>query len=57
MSGRDLARDVMREHPQMRVVFMSGYSATPPADWQFISKPFDRQHLLAKIGSLQLARS
>ena len=57
MSGRDLARDAMREHPQMRVVFMSGYSATPPADWQFISKPFDRQHLLAKIGSLQPAPS
>ena len=27
MSGRDLARDVTREHPQMRVVFMSGYTA------------------------------
>jgi signal transduction histidine kinase/CheY-like chemotaxis protein len=54
MSGRDLARDVMREHPHMRVVFMSGYSATPPADWQFIPKPFDRHLLLAKISSLQV---
>jgi signal transduction histidine kinase len=49
MSGRDLARDLMAEHPQMRVVYMSGYSATPPSDWQFIAKPFDRQVLLATM--------
>jgi CheY-like chemotaxis protein len=56
MSGRDLARDLMDEHPQLRVVFMSGYSAMPPPDWQFIAKPFDRHLLLTKISDLPPAR-
>jgi len=34
------------------VVFMSGYSAMPPPDWQFIAKPFDRHLLLTKISDL-----
>jgi two-component system, cell cycle sensor histidine kinase and response regulator CckA len=51
MSGRDLARELMREHPETRVVFMSGYhQGTPIHGWQFIAKPFDRRALLAKIG-------
>jgi CheY-like chemotaxis protein len=54
MSGRDLARELVAEHPQIRVVFMSGYhAASPMPDWQFIAKPFDRQILLAKIGHVQ----
>ena len=54
MSGRDLARELVQEHPQVRVVFMSGYhAASPLPDWQFIAKPFDRQILLAKIGHIQ----
>jgi signal transduction histidine kinase len=54
MSGRDLARELIQEHPQVRVVFMSGYrSGTPLPDWQFIPKPFDRQILLAKVGNAQ----
>ncbi|HEX3757388.1 MAG TPA: ATP-binding protein [Kofleriaceae bacterium] len=54
MSGRDLARELVQEHPQIRVVFMSGYHpASPLPDWQFIAKPFDRQILLAKIGHVQ----
>ncbi|TMQ11184.1 MAG: response regulator [Deltaproteobacteria bacterium] len=54
MSGRDLARELVAEHPQIRVVFMSGYhGASPLPDWQFIAKPFDRQVLLAKIGHVQ----
>jgi CheY-like chemotaxis protein len=57
MSGRDLARDLLAEHPQMRVVYMSGYSATPPADWQFLAKPFDRHLLLSKMGELTPALS
>ncbi|MEO7735183.1 MAG: ATP-binding protein, partial [Kofleriaceae bacterium] len=56
MSGRDLARELVREHPQLRVIFMSGYHAgSPLPDWQFIAKPFDRQILLAKIGNVQPA--
>jgi signal transduction histidine kinase len=51
MSGRDLARELMCEHPETRVVFMSGYhQGTPIHGWQFIAKPFDRHALLAKIG-------
>jgi signal transduction histidine kinase/CheY-like chemotaxis protein len=54
MSGRDLARELVAEHPQIRVIFMSGYhGASPLPDWQFIAKPFDRQVLLAKIGHVQ----
>jgi two-component system cell cycle sensor histidine kinase/response regulator CckA len=56
MSGRDLARELLNEHPQIRVVYMSGYQqGTPIPDWQFVAKPFDRQILLAKIGNLQTA--
>jgi hypothetical protein len=44
----------VHEHPQIRVVFMSGYhAASPLPDWQFIAKPFDRQILLAKIAHVQ----
>jgi signal transduction histidine kinase len=54
MSGRDLARELGHEHPNVRVIFMSGYHAgNPLPDWQFIAKPFDRQILLAKIGNVQ----
>jgi signal transduction histidine kinase len=54
MSGRDLARELMQEHPHVRIVFMSGYHAgVPLPDWQFLAKPFDRRILLAKIGHVQ----
>jgi CheY-like chemotaxis protein/anti-sigma regulatory factor (Ser/Thr protein kinase) len=50
MSGRDLAREVVRDYPEIRVVFMSGYDpGTPVPAWQFIEKPFDRQTLLARL--------
>ncbi|HEY0985576.1 MAG TPA: ATP-binding protein [Kofleriaceae bacterium] len=58
MSGRDLARELVNEHPQIRVVYMSGYQqGTPIPDWQFVAKPFDRQILLAKVGNVQPGRS
>jgi signal transduction histidine kinase/CheY-like chemotaxis protein len=58
MSGRDLARELVNEHPHVRVVYMSGYQqGTPVPDWQFVAKPFDRQILLAKVGNLQPDRS
>jgi signal transduction histidine kinase len=58
MSGRDLAREVARDHPRTRIVFMSGYHpGTPIPAWQFIAKPFDRQTLLAKLGDLQAPAS
>ncbi len=50
MSGRDLARELGREHPETRIIFMSGYHhGAPVAGWQFLAKPFDRQTLLAKL--------
>ena len=46
MSGRDLAREL----PRLRAVFMSGYHhGTPLPPWQFLAKPFDRDTLLAKV--------
>jgi CheY-like chemotaxis protein len=54
MSGRDLARELVHEHPNVRVVYMSGYNpGAPLPDWQFIAKPFDRHVLLAKVGLAQ----
>jgi two-component system, cell cycle sensor histidine kinase and response regulator CckA len=54
MSGRDLAREVAREHPETHIIFMSGYHpGTPIPASQFIAKPFDRQTLLVKMDGLQ----
>ncbi|HVV88613.1 MAG TPA: ATP-binding protein [Kofleriaceae bacterium] len=51
MSGRDLAHELVRESPDLRVLFMSGYHhGTPIPGWQFIGKPFDRGALVAKVG-------
>ncbi len=33
MSGRDLAREILQDHPQVRVVFMSGYQTPAIPDW------------------------
>jgi two-component system cell cycle sensor histidine kinase/response regulator CckA len=56
VGGRELARDVVRERPAVRVLFMSGYVDTPAVDhgmldvaeW-FLSKPFTADGLLAKV--------
>jgi PAS domain S-box-containing protein len=56
MGGRELAAAIVREHPQTRVLFMSGYADR--AVWQkeewttdqaFIQKPFTAHALLHKV--------
>jgi PAS domain S-box-containing protein len=54
--GRELARDVVRDRPTVRVLFMSGYVDSPAVDqgmldvgeW-FLAKPFTADGLLAKV--------
>jgi len=49
--GTELARKMMTRHPQMRVLYMSGYSEeeVPPDAAHFIPKPFRREALIRKI--------
>jgi len=57
MSGTDLAAEMARLKPELRVVFVSGYSGSqafrykgvPIADFAFVSKPFTAEALLSKI--------
>src|SRR5665647_1902262 len=56
MNGRDLARDLLSLYPDLKRLFMSGYTADVIADHgvldeevQFIQKPFTMQDLAAKI--------
>jgi PAS domain S-box-containing protein len=56
MNGRDLARKLLTHHPYMRLVFMSGYSASVIADGEimdarvhFIQKPFSMMDLAINI--------
>ena len=57
MSGTDLAAEMVRLKPDLRVVFVSGYSGSqafryrgvPIADFAFVSKPFTAEALLSKI--------
>jgi signal transduction histidine kinase len=54
MTGRELARVVSREYPNVRVLFMSGYNpGTPVPSWQFLGKPFERMALLEKLAQLR----
>jgi two-component system cell cycle sensor histidine kinase/response regulator CckA len=54
--GRELARDMVRDRPAVRVLFMSGYVDSPAVDqgmldvgeW-FLAKPFTAEALLAKV--------
>jgi PAS domain S-box-containing protein len=65
LSGPDLARGVQAARPEVKVLFMSGYTdeamgmhGVLGADTQFIQKPFSADALLAKIrGALDQARS
>jgi PAS domain S-box-containing protein len=55
MGGRELADHIWRRHPQLRVLYISGYAApefeggrvTPTGD--FLSKPFPVEALLLKV--------
>jgi len=56
MNGRDLARQILALHPEIRVLFMSGYTANVIAHHgvldrgvQFIEKPFAKKDLAAKV--------
>ena len=53
MNGRDLARTLLKENPELRVLFMSGYTSgvlsdsdgSMPEGMNFIGKPFRRVQL------------
>ena len=56
MSGRDLASELLRSYPNLRCLFMSGYTANVIAHHgvldegvKFINKPFTKLDLAAKI--------
>ncbi|MBV5318609.1 MAG: PAS domain S-box protein [Desulfobulbaceae bacterium] len=56
MNGRDLAKQIMGLHPDIKTLFMSGYTANVIAHHgvldkgvQFIEKPFAKKDLAAKI--------
>jgi len=62
MSGTDLAARVRARHPNVKVLFMSGYSVEVLA-WRadksdgaaFLQKPFAREELAAKVREILLA--
>ena len=56
MNGRDLAKNLLSFYPDLKCLFMSGYTADVIADKgilgegvQFIQKPFSKQHLAALV--------
>jgi two-component system cell cycle sensor histidine kinase/response regulator CckA len=51
MRGTELAQRLLQLQPQLRVLYMSGYSEekVPPDAGHFIAKPFRREALLRKI--------
>lgn len=56
MTGPDLARSVIAIRPDIRVIFMSGYSADHIApggrldpETTFIGKPFTREEIAARV--------
>jgi two-component system cell cycle sensor histidine kinase/response regulator CckA len=55
--GRELAERVLRDRPDMRVLYMSGYTEEPVADLvgdgvEFLQKPFSIKELVAKMHEL-----
>ena len=56
MNGRDLAKNILSSRPNLKRLFMSGYTANVIAHHgvldegvQFIQKPFSREQLGAKV--------
>jgi len=56
MSGRELAQQLSREYPRLKLLFMSGYTSDIIAHHgvldegvHFIQKPFSRLELAAKV--------
>lgn len=52
MDGITLAREVVRRHPDCRVIIMSGYppnSRDYPRDWEWLRKPLDIEALVEAI--------
>jgi PAS domain S-box-containing protein len=56
MNGRDLAKNILSLYPDIRLLFMSGYTANVIAHQgvldpgvHFLQKPFSRVHLIAKL--------
>ena len=56
MNGRDLAKNILSSYPNLKRLFMSGYTANVIAHHgvldegvNFIQKPFSREHLAAKV--------
>jgi two-component system, cell cycle sensor histidine kinase and response regulator CckA len=56
MNGRELAKQLLSNHPQLKCLFMSGYTADIIARngmvegaLHFIQKPFSKQSLAAKL--------
>jgi PAS domain S-box-containing protein len=54
MSGPELARELSAHHPDMAVLFMTGYTERPaqiPPDARVVHKPFRAEDLLRDVGS------
>lgn len=56
MSGRELADEIKRTHPEIRVLFMSGYTSNAivhrgvlDEGLSLLTKPFTRSGLLQKV--------
>jgi YesN/AraC family two-component response regulator len=56
MNGRALAQELIRQRPEIKVVYMSGYTGQSYSDTSpinpgsfFLAKPFSRQVLTSKI--------
>jgi two-component system cell cycle sensor histidine kinase/response regulator CckA len=59
MSGVELAERLLKEHPELKFLFMSGYMedevgrrGLTRAGVQFLEKPFDQSDLVRKVGAI-----